>query len=335
MKRRSWWSLGALALGFGVFALRLRRRLDLDGRVAVIAGGSRGLGLVLARELAARRARIVLMARDVDELERARVDLAVCGANDVLIVPCDVTQPAQVDEAVATVLDACGRIDVLIDCAGDIEVGPLEAMRYSDFERAMATNFWGPLHLVRAVLPGMRARGGGRIVNISSVGGVVAVPHLLPYVASKFALTGLSLGLRSELAKHGIVVTTVCPGLMRTGSPGNALFKGDRGAEYSWFSVSDSLPLLSMSAERAARRIVRAIQRGKARVVLGMPAKMAAVAQALAPGVVAFAMETANRLLPASEDARAPSTGNESRAAAHVPRWLTTLGDRAAARNNE
>lgn len=334
MKRPSWFALSAVALGLGFVARRWLRRFDLDGKVAVVAGGSRGLGLVLARELAARGARLVLLARDVDELERARVDLTVRGADDVLIVPCDVSEPSQVDEAVATVLDACGRIDVLVDCAGDIAVGPLESMRYSDFERAMDTNFWGALHLVRAVLPSMRARGGGRIVNISSIGGIVAVPHLLPYVASKFALTGLSLGLRAELAKDGIVVTTVCPGLTRTGSPGNALFKGDRAAEFAWFGVSDALPIVSMSAERAARRIVRAIERGEGRVLLGMPAKMAAYAQSMAPGLVAYAMEMVNRLLPSGTDASDASTGRESRSS-QLPAWLTALGDRAAVRNNE
>src|SRR5579883_76094 len=271
-------------------ALRRTTRLDLRGKAVVVAGGSRGLGLVLARELARRGAVLTLLARDLGELERARADLLARGAEAVTIIACDVTDQTSVRAAVDGALAVNGRVDILFNCAGDIEVGPLESMRKSDFERAMSTNFWGAVHLAEAVVPSMRAQGGGRIVNVSSIGGVLAVPHLLPYVASKFALTGLSLGMRAELAKDRIVVTTVCPGLMRTGSPPRALFKGDRAAEYAWFAACDSLPLLSMSAEGAARRIVRAAGRGRAMVLLGAPAKIAARAQVLFPGLVAAAM---------------------------------------------
>src|SRR5918912_3423887 len=129
-------------------------------------------------------------------------------------------------------------------------------MTLEDFEQAMAVHFWGPLYATLAVLPQMRARRDGRIVNISSIGGKVSVPHLVPYSASKFALAGLSDGLRAELSKENVIVTTVCPGLMRTGSPRNATFKGKHRDEYAWFSISDALPLTSMSAERAARQII-------------------------------------------------------------------------------
>src|SRR5262249_17300153 len=163
---------------------------------------------------------------------------------------CDVTNQDQVQAAVDAVLARWGRIDVLINNAGTISVGPAETMTAEDYEVAMRTHFWGPLYMTLAVLPGMRQRREGRIVNISSIGGKVSVPDLVPYNASKFALVGLSEGLQAELAKDGIVVTTVCPGLMRTGSPRNALFKGQHRAEYVWFSISDSLPILSMSAEK-------------------------------------------------------------------------------------
>src|SRR5437868_10247139 len=170
-----------------------------------------------------------------------------------------------------------GRIDVLVNNAGTIEVGPMEVMTLDDYEKAMRTHFWGPLYMVLAVLPEMRARKEGRIVNVSSIGGKISVPHLLPYCASKFALTGFSEGLRAELAKDGIVVTTVCPGLMRTGSPLNAFFKGQHQAEYAWFSISDSLPISSISAQRAARQIVRACKNGDAEVILSVPAQLAAL----------------------------------------------------------
>src|SRR5204862_108983 len=147
--------------------------------------------------------------------------------------------------------------------------------------------FWGPLYATCAVLPQMRARRDGRIVNISSIGGRVGIPHLVPYSASKFALVGLSEGLRAELAKDNIIVTTVCPGLMRTGSPRNATFKGRHRAEYAWFSISDALPVLTMSAERAAQKIVTACKRGDAELVLTIQAKLAAMFHGLFPGLTA------------------------------------------------
>ena len=136
---------------------------------------------------------------------------------------------------------------------GIIEVGPLEHMQRADFERAMNLHFWAPFNLIRQAIPHFRRRGEGRIVNIASIGGKMAVPHLAPYCASKFALVGLSDALRTELARDNIHVTTVTPGLMRTGSQGNAKFKGDQLAEYTWFSLSTALPLASIRS-RTGRR---------------------------------------------------------------------------------
>ena len=172
-----------------------------------------------------------------------------------MTVQCDVTNAADVENMVNQVRGRFGKIDVLVNNAGTIQVGPLEVMKREDFEHAMKAHFWGPLNTILAVLPEMRERQDGRIVNISSIGGKIAVPHLVPYSASKFALVGLSKGLFTELRKDGIVVTTVCPGLMRTGSPRNANFKGKHRDEYAWFSISDSLPVTSIKAERAARSL--------------------------------------------------------------------------------
>src|SRR6185436_12801844 len=182
---------------------------------------------------------------------------------------------------VANVYTQVGTIDVLVNNAGVIQVGPLEVMMHEDFELAMKAHFWGPLYTTMAVLPSMRQRKSGRIVNISSIGGKVSVPHLVPYSASKFALVGLSKGMRAELMKDGIKVTTVCPGLMRTGSPRNADFKGQHQLEYAWFSISDALPLLTVSAENAARQVVNACKRGQSELVISVPAKIVVLFDAL------------------------------------------------------
>jgi short-subunit dehydrogenase len=290
------------------------RRYELRDKAVLIAGGSRGLGLALAHELAAKGARIALLARDAEELGRARDHLRGRGASpSVTLLPCDVGDKEQVAAAVVEAIVDLGPIDVLVNAAGTIEVGPLESMREVDFERAMASNFWGALHLIDAVVPEMRERRTGRIVNVSSIGGVIAVPHLLPYVASKFALTGLSLGLRAELAKDGVGVATVCPGLMRTGSSVHAVFKGRYAAEYSWFAAADALPLFSTSAEAAARRICRAIVRNEAMVRITWPAKLAAVAAGVSPTLVSALMGTVNRFLPRGGDSEAHTGADRSR----------------------
>jgi len=229
-----------------------------------------------------------------------------------------------------------GPVDVLINNAGTIAVGPLETATRADYANAMATHFWGPYYLIEAVLPAMRRRHRGRIVNISSIGGKVAVPHLVPYCASKFALVGYSHGLRAELAKDGIVVTTICPGLMRTGSPPNALFKGKHRLEYAWFAISDSLPLVTISAENAAEQILSACRRGDAEALLGWPAQIACRLYNLAPELFLEVQTLVNRfLLPGPGGIGTGARLGKDSASALAPSVLTTLTQRAARRNNE
>ncbi|MEA2722649.1 MAG: hypothetical protein QOH59_420 [Gemmatimonadales bacterium] len=279
-------------------------------------------------------ARVAICGRDPESLERANQSLAKSGA-EVVAVQADATDPASVSELLDEVRRRLGPIDVLINNAGVIEVGPAATMSVGDYEEAMATNFWGMLYPTLALLPEMRARRAGRIVNITSIGGKLGIPHLLPYSASKFAAVGFSQGLRAELAADGIKVVTVCPGLMRTGSPRNAIFRGRYRAEYAWFSISDALPGLSISAEAAARRIADACRRGSAEVLFPIPARIAAVVNAVAPGLTASILSAVDRLLPGSDGAshgRRRGADSQSR---FSPSWLSRLGDRAAKKYNQ
>lgn len=328
------WAAGAGALMLARAAFKKLNDYDLRGKSVLITGGSRGLGLVMAREFALEGALVAICARDVEELERARADLAKRGAR-VLAVPCDVTERAQVNELVKVVRDHFGRIDVLVNNAGVIQVGPVEVMTVEDYEEAMLTHFWGPLYATLAVLPEMRSRREGRIVNISSIGGKISVPHLVPYSASKFALVGLSEGLRSELKKDGVKVTTVCPGLMRTGSPRNAIFKGQHRAEYAWFSISDALPVTAMKAERAARQVVAACKRGDAEVVLSIQAELAVKFHALFPGVTADLLGFVNYLLPSAGGIGKRRAKGKDSQSGWSPSLLTVLNEAAAQQNNE
>jgi NAD(P)-dependent dehydrogenase (short-subunit alcohol dehydrogenase family) len=321
---------GAAAVLAGSQAARRRHAIDFAGRVVVITGGSRGLGLVMARQFAAEGARLCLLARDEADLARAGDELRDMGA-DVLTLRCDIRRRADIRAAVDRILDHFKVIDVLVNNAGVIQVGPLEHMTTEDFENSMATHFWGPLHLMYEIVPGMRRRGFGRIVNISSIGGRMAVPHLAPYCASKFALAGLSDAVRAELNQYGVRVTTVAPGLMRTGSPVNADMKGQHEAEYAWFALSSSVPGLSISAERAARQILDACRHGDPDLIITMQARLAIAATHATPGVIGRLMMVTSRVLPGSTGIAGDRhrKGRES-SSRWAPSAATILTDRAA-----
>src|SRR4051794_8237052 len=156
-----------LGLGLGFRRFSLRGSIDLQGQVVLITGSSRGLGFVMAQEFAKERARVVLCARNERGLERARQELTRTGA-EVLAVPCDVSDRHQVQNLVDKANDRFGRIDVLVNNAGIITVGPLQTQTLSDFEESMGIMFWGVVHPTLAVLPQMLERKSGRVVNITS-----------------------------------------------------------------------------------------------------------------------------------------------------------------------
>lgn len=335
--KRSWLLLlgGIVVTGWAV-SRALRKSFSFADKSVLITGGSRGLGLVIARRICAEGGRVALLARDANELARAREELTKAGGEAITIV-CDLLDRAQTESAVEKVINRFGAIDVLINNAGVIEVGPLEHMQREDFERSINIHFWAPFNLIRKVLPHMRRAGGGRIVNISSIGGKLAVPHLAPYCAGKFALVGLSDSMRAELALDNIYVTTVTPGLMRTGSHVNAKFKGDHAAEYAWFSISASLPIGSISDEHAAAKIIDACRAGLPSLIMPFPARIGIVGNALFPNLTGYAMKLVNRLLPRPTNSSGNQlrSGWESRGLKPDSSWLGRFTDRMAQRNNE
>lgn len=332
------WIAGAV-LGFGAISAlaminRKRRRFDFAEKTVLITGGSRGLGLVLARKFAAEGARIAICARDGAELARAREELQNSGA-EVFDCVCDVRDQFQVNRMVEDVLTRFGHIDVLINNAGVIQVGPLETQTQEDFDEALAVHFWGPFYTMQAVLPQMKLRGAGRIVNIASIGGKIAVPHLAPYCASKFALVGLSSAMRTELVKENVFVTTVCPGLMRTGSHINAIFKGQHRLEYALFSLLDALPVTSINVERGARQIIEACRRGEAETIISIQAQAAAKIGALFPEFISETFALINRILPAAGGIGENHALGKESASFIAPSFLTALADKASIKNNE
>jgi short-subunit dehydrogenase len=293
--------------------------------------------LLLARAFAAEGCKIAICSRDAEELAGAKHDLEERGAT-VATVVCDISDRDQVNAMVGEVTGRFRQIDILVNNAGVIQVGPMSSMTLGDYEEAMDIMFWGVLYPTLAVLPQMRERGAGRIVNITSIGGKVSAPHLLPYNCAKFAAVGLSEGLRAELARDGIAVTTIVPGLMRTGSHENASFKGKGKAEYAWFSLGATLPFISMDAERAASQIVEAAKKGSAERILSLPATVAARVHGVFPGLTSDLLSMVNRILPRDEsDSTGRTQGRQAQEAIHsaVLDALTTFGRSAARRFNQ
>jgi short-subunit dehydrogenase len=283
---------------------------------------------------------LAICARSRDELERARTELVGSGA-EVMALVCDVSNRSEVEATVAEVLDRYGQLDILITDAGIIEVSQLDNLEIEDFERAMDVMFWGTLYPILAALPSMRARKHGRIATITSFGGKVSVPHLLSYSAAKFAAVGLSEGLSAELARDGIYVTTIVPGVMTTGSHLNAQFKGDSGqqrAEYAWFALGASLPL-NPSAGRAAKIIVRAIKRRETERIFPAPYALASRLHGIAPAMTTRLLRTMSAVLPhdgvGADPTPAPGAIVKERTGSKVLNLATWFGQRAAKAFNE
>ncbi len=292
-----WLAAGAGTVMLARQAARKRRLFSLYGKTALITGGSRGLGFEIAKRLGDAGARLALCSRDIDELRYAEEELKSRGV-EVFILPVDITDQAAVESVVHAVTERFGSVDILVNNAGTINVGPLEEQEVGDFEQAMNVHYYGPLYMTLAALPGMRRKRQGRIVNIASIGGKISVPHMLPYCGSKFALVGLSGGLRAELMKDNIYVTTVCPGLMRTGGENHAHFANDNPAEQALFRKAATSPLTSIDVGTAARQIVEALRYGDPEVILSFQAQAGVAAHSLFPGLVSDIAGIVARFLP-------------------------------------
>ena len=306
--------------------------------VALVAGASRGLGLLVCRELAHRGFRVVGLSRDPDALEGAVATMRGWG-EDLRTVVADVRDDARLREVVAQVEAEHGPIEVAIHVAGVIQVGPEDCFDRHHYAEAIDTMLWGPINLTQALLPGMRGRGHGRLGVVTSIGGMISVPHLVPYSTAKFGAVGYTRGLHAELAGTGVTATTIVPGLMRTGSHVQASFVGNAEAEYAWFAPGAALPLLSMDAERAAAAMVEATLAGRGLVLLSPLTKIGVRVHGLAPATTGALLSVMARVLP-----QAPRTGGHESVLGHdararlssgVVERLTTLGTRASARFNE
>lgn len=309
--------------------------------VALVMGASRGLGLLIARELLERDHRVVICSRTPADLAAARDQLLALRPDArVEVRACDVSDRSAVVGLVEDVEASMGPVEVLVTVAGVIQVGPAEAMTFEHFDASLGTMLHGPINITLPVLERMRARGHGRIGTITSIGGEVTPPHLWPYAVAKSGAVAFSEGLAAELAGTGVTATTVVPGLMRTGSHERAHFTGQAEKEFAWFGPAASLPGLTMSADRAARRIVDAVLAGDVRCELTPLTVIGVRFRGLLPGTTTRMMGLASRLLPSAAGPGGTVEGRDAQrrlgsVGSSVVHALTTLGRRAAERNNE
>lgn len=315
----------------------------LSGQTALVTGGSRGLGLLMADRLAARGCTVIIAARDADELASAQKKL-LHRRPDVAVhtFVCDVRDHGAVHAMFRAAHDTCGGPDIVIANAGIIQVAPVESIGAKEFRDAMDTMFMGAVHTCLEALPYLRSsESGGRLAVISSVGGLLGVPHLLPYAGAKAAAGVLAEGLHAELAASGVSVTAVYPGLMRTGSHLQAEFGGLRSKEFGWFSAVAGAPLVSMNAQRAAERIVKAVLRRRTRLVLTPLARAADLAHGVAPAVTTRLNGVVARMLPQATSGRTrPRRGAEveppeGTVSSRFQTWGSALNERAADAYNQ
>ena len=318
-------------------AVLRRRDRSIAGQRVLITGGSRGLGLALARQLLDEGCRVAICARDTGELEAARKELAQrAGPDAVLAIECDVTDRVDVDRMVAEVTASFGGIDILINNAGLVVVSPAQLTTEEDIQRALDLMLWHLVHTAFAVVPQMRERGEGQIVNVTSFGGKLAVPHLLAYSTAKFAAVGFSSGLATELRKHGVHVTTVCPSEIQTGSHTKVLFKGRRDEEYRWFALGAAAPW-TQTADRAAARIIQGIRRREVDVTFPWTVRLAVAANGISPSWTTAALRLADKALPSPEGGDTGiETGAqvEARKSSRIWDAATTQARDAAERHN-
>ncbi|KAL6412291.1 oxidoreductase [Ilyonectria robusta] len=199
------------------------------GKVWFVTGSSRGLGLALVESILASGDSVVATARKAETLKHL-VDKY--SSDRVLAVPLDVTKNDQVLEAVAAAIKAFGRIDVVVNNAGYADCASVEDMSLESFRAQMETDFFGVVHVSKAVLPVMRQQGSGYIIQISSIGGRVATPGFSAYQSAKWAIGGFSTSLSQEVAPFGIKVTVLEPGGMETDWAGSSLGMGPISEPY-------------------------------------------------------------------------------------------------------
>ena len=275
-----------------------RRGLE-QNCTGIITGASSGIGKAMAVAMARKyKSRLVIGARSMDDLERTKVEVEKAGGQAAIICG-DLAEDTSLIKAMAdSCINSYGKIDFIVNNAGLGHPGSFMNLTPADWDRVFRVNFFAPLYLTYEVMPHFLEQKRGKIVNISSVAGKVAFPGSVCYASSKFALTGFSEGLASEVTQSGVDVLTVCPGWVRTEFFEKNKMSSAKNptliAEQKDFKGFLMKSILSISAEEAVAEIIKALEKGGSHeLVMTAPGVLAERMKALFPGLVAAITEKA------------------------------------------
>lgn len=248
----------------------------------VVTGAGSGIGAALAAELAGRGASLALVDINEGGLADTRAKLSAAGYR-AAAYRADLGEPAEVEALAQQLAAQHSDLNCLVNNAGVGIVGLIDQTSVEDFEALFAVNFWGPVRLTKHLLPTLRTASAARIVNVSSILGIIAAPGQAPYVASKFALRGFSETLAAELWGSGIEVSTVYPGGIATGIARSARLASGVDQAQARADLEEYSKILATSPADAARQIADGAARGHARILIGKDARRADRLQRLAP----------------------------------------------------
>lgn len=257
----------------------------------LITGASQGIGKATALLFSRQGYNLVLAARQSDRLE-SLAEILQKANHATLAVPTDVKDPDQVKTLVDRGIDQFGFIDVLVNNAGIYISGPAETFSLEDWHQAIDTNLWGYIHTIQALLPHFVDRGQGTIVNVCSIGGKVPIPYLVPYSTSKFAVTGLTEALHSELAPKGIHVAGIYPNLIQSNFLERAVLRGKDAKDEAdrRHQVEQLLQVPAIEKpEEVAKAIWEAVAHQHRDVTVGS-ANLSALSNTLFPGFTQWLM---------------------------------------------
>lgn len=260
-------------------------------KLCVLTGGSSGIGLSIAEDLARQGARLLLIARDPAKLERVASDLRARGAQEVAVLSADVSRAEDCARIAPAIAELGAAADLVINSAGVVSAGLLDEVPAEEWQRLFGINVFGLVGVLQAVIPAMRERAqrdgsGGHIVNVASAAGLVGFPGMAAYGATKAAVVALSESLRAELAGYGIGVTAVCPGFVQTPIAETVTLHGRMNTPRMQREIQQWFQRNNLQAETVAAATLRGIRRNQALVVVGRDARAGYWSKRLAPRIL-------------------------------------------------